>query len=126
MRSQPCFKKPNGELEQEWPEELCWQNIEWTLNEIKTAAVEPANPFPSLLTISHSVIHWTTTTFAAFLTWLDTTVMNSDGIRATWICFMDVSTVHVSWEFVTLHVQTHAHIRLVFVPPKQYSRVPAA
>ena len=30
---------------------------------------------------------------------------------------MDECTVHVSQEFLTLHVETHAHIRLVFVPP---------
>ena len=30
--------------------------------------------------------------------------MNSDGSRAPWICFMDVCTVHVSHEFLALHV----------------------
>ena len=29
---------------------------------------------------------------------------------------MDVCTVHVSQEFLTLHRETHAHIRVVFVP----------
>ena len=54
-----------------------------------TFAVEPANPYPSLLTTSHSESHWTTTTtLTAFLTWLDTTVMNPDGSSTPWICFM--------------------------------------
>ena len=85
----------------------------------KTSAVEPTNPYPSLLTTSHSESHWTTTTttLTAFLTRLDTTVVNPDGSRTPWICFMDVCTVHVSQEFVALHVETHAHIRLVCVPP---------
>ena len=79
----------------------------------KTSAVEPANPYP--LTTSHSEGCWTTpTTFAAFLTWLDTTVMNPGGIRAPWICFMDVCTVHVNQEFLALHRLTRAHI---LMPP---------
>ena len=84
----------------------------------KTSAVEPANPYLSLLTTSHSESHWTTTTtLTAFLTWLDTAVMNPDGSSTPWICFMDVCTVHVSQEFLALHRETHAHIRLVYVPP---------
>ena len=40
----------------------------------KTSAVEPATPYPSLLTTSHSESHCTTpTTLTAFRTWLDTT-----------------------------------------------------
>ena len=83
----------------------------------KTSAVEPTNPYPTLLTTSHSESHWTTTTttLTAFLTWLDTTVMNPDGSSTPWICFMDVCTVHVSQEFLAFH--RYAHIRLVYVPP---------
>ena len=83
----------------------------------KTSAVEPTNHYPTLLTTSHSESRWTTTTLTAFLTWLDATVMNPDGSRTPWICFMDVCTVHVSHEFLALHRLTHAHIRLVCVPP---------
>ena len=43
--------------------------------------------------------------------------MNPDGDNAPWICFLDVSTVHVSQEFLALHRLTHDHIRLVYVPP---------
>ena len=50
--------------------------------------------------------------------------MNPDGSRNPWICFMDVCSVHVSQEFLALHRETHAHTRLVFVPPN--SGVPAA
>ena len=42
----------------------------WSSTEGKTFSVEPANPYPSLLTTSHSESHWTTpTTLTAFLTW---------------------------------------------------------
>ena len=62
----------------------------------RTSAVEPPNPYPSLLTTSHLESHWTTpSTLTAFLTWLDTTVMNPDGLTAPWICLMDVYTVLV-------------------------------
>ena len=81
------------------------------------SAVEPTNPYPTLLTTSHSESHWTTTTLTAFLTWLDTTAMNPDGSSTPWICFMDVCTVHVSQEFLVLHRLTHAHIRLFYAPP---------
>ena len=84
----------------------------------KTSAVEPANHYPTLLTTSYSESQWTTTTIlTAFLTWLDTTVMNPDGSSTPWICFMDVCTVHVSQEFLVIHRETHAHIWFVCVPP---------
>ena len=85
----------------------------------KTSTVKPANPYPSLLTTYHSESHWKTppTNLTDFLTWLDTTVMNPDGSRASWISFMDVCAVHASQEFLALLVETHAHNRLVYVPP---------
>ena len=59
-----------------------------------------------------------------FLTWLDATVINPDGSRAPWICFMDVCTMHVSQEF--LAIRSGPHLARLRAAPQQHGRVPAA
>ena len=71
-------------------------------------------PIPSLLTTSHSESHWTTTTtLTAFLTWLDTAVMNPDGSSAhgstSWTCVPCTSAKN-SWPSIGRRMPTSGTI----------------